>query len=173
MRAWKNDRNLHGKHHNIHPNKYTLSGYWSGSIDLQKAFDTVNVDILHIKLESFGIGRVEHQWFQNYLSGRSHWNHYLIPDAVRGRYWAIRYSWNMPVWNFFFLADLSCADLFSIVSMLLCSCCVLCNCQKCMTSQHTLWRHHLTFYTIYEWMTQWYILLLHCFNCYFPLSLEL
>ncbi len=37
-------------------------------------------------------------------------NLYLIPDAVRGRYCTIRYSWNiMPVWNYFlFLADLPC-----------------------------------------------------------------
>ncbi len=49
---------------------------------------------------------------------------YLIPDAVRGRYCTIRYPWNiMPVRNYFlFLVDLPCADLFSIVSMLLCSC---------------------------------------------------
>ncbi len=43
---------------------------------------------------------------------------YLIPDAVRGRYWAIRYSWNiMPVWNnFVCLADPPyAAGLYSIV----------------------------------------------------------
>ncbi len=36
-------------------------------IDLQKAFD--NVHNLLVKLTSFGIGGVEHQWFQSYLSG--------------------------------------------------------------------------------------------------------
>ncbi len=40
-------------------------------IDLQKAFDTVDVDILLATLISFGIRGVEHQWFQCYLSGRS------------------------------------------------------------------------------------------------------
>ncbi len=40
-------------------------------IDLQKAFDTVNVDILLTKLTSFGIKGAEHQWLQSYLSGRS------------------------------------------------------------------------------------------------------
>ncbi len=41
--------------------------------------------------------------------------YYLIPDAVRGRYCTIRYSWNiMPVRNYFlFLADLPCTDVFS------------------------------------------------------------
>ncbi len=38
-------------------------------IDLQKAFHTIDVDILLAKLTSFGIGRVEHQWFQSYVSG--------------------------------------------------------------------------------------------------------
>ncbi len=55
---------------------------------------------------------------------------YLIPDVVRGRYCTIRYSLNIiPVWNYFsILADLPCTDLFSIVSMLLCSCYVRGHC---------------------------------------------
>jgi len=40
-------------------------------IDLRKAFDTVDVDILLAKLPSFGIMDVEHRWFQSYLTGRS------------------------------------------------------------------------------------------------------
>ncbi len=86
---------------------------------------------------------------------------YLIPDAVRSRYCTIRYSWNiMPVRNYFlFLADLSCADLFSIVSMLLCNCYVLGHCWMCVwhhnTSHNTLWLH-ITFHMIYEWIAQWY-----------------
>ncbi len=38
---------------------------------------------------------------------------YLIPNAVRGRYCTIRYSWNiMPVWNYFlFLEDLPYKDV--------------------------------------------------------------
>ncbi len=40
-------------------------------IDLHKAFDTVDVDILSAKLLSFGIEEVKHQWFQSYLTGRA------------------------------------------------------------------------------------------------------
>ncbi len=40
-------------------------------IDLMKAFDTVDVHIFLAKLTRFGIGGVEHQWCQSYLSGRS------------------------------------------------------------------------------------------------------
>ncbi len=39
-------------------------------IDLHKAFDNVDLDILLAKLPSFGIEGVEHQWFQSYLNGR-------------------------------------------------------------------------------------------------------
>ncbi len=40
-------------------------------IDLRNAFDAFDIDILLAKLTSFGLGGVEHQWFQSYLSGRS------------------------------------------------------------------------------------------------------
>ncbi len=40
-------------------------------IDLQKAFDTVDVNILLVKLPSLGITEMEHKWFKSYLSGRS------------------------------------------------------------------------------------------------------
>ncbi len=39
-------------------------------IDLRKAFETVDVNILLAKLPSFGITGMEHKWFKNYLSGR-------------------------------------------------------------------------------------------------------
>ncbi len=39
-------------------------------IDLGKAFDTVDLDILLAKLPSFGIEGVEHQWFRSYLTSR-------------------------------------------------------------------------------------------------------
>ncbi len=40
-------------------------------IDLQKAFDTVDVNILLAKLPSFDITGMEHKWFKGNLSGRS------------------------------------------------------------------------------------------------------
>ena len=40
-------------------------------IDLRKAFDTVNHDILLQKLPGFGIRNMELNWFKSYLSGRS------------------------------------------------------------------------------------------------------
>jgi len=46
--------------------KYTIGIY----LDLQKAFDAVNHDILLYKLSNFGIREVVYQWFKNYLSDR-------------------------------------------------------------------------------------------------------
>ena len=40
-------------------------------IDLQKAFDTVNHDILLHKLDHYGIRGLPNKWFQSFLSGRS------------------------------------------------------------------------------------------------------
>ena len=39
-------------------------------IDLRKAFDTVDTDILLAKLKGFGVTSIEHQWFWSYLTCR-------------------------------------------------------------------------------------------------------
>ena len=39
-------------------------------VDLRKAFDTVNTDILLAKLEKGGIRNIVFNWCQNYLAGR-------------------------------------------------------------------------------------------------------
>ena len=53
-------------HSNMDNRKY-LCGIF---IDLKKAFDTVNHEILLIKLEHYGIRGVLNSWFRSYLSDR-------------------------------------------------------------------------------------------------------
>ena len=50
----------------IDDKEYTMGVF----LDLSKAFDTVNHNILLYKLEHFGIRGVVLEWFQNYLSNR-------------------------------------------------------------------------------------------------------
>jgi retron-type reverse transcriptase len=40
-------------------------------VDLQKAFDTVNHDILIVKLDHYGIRGTSNHWFSSYLNSRS------------------------------------------------------------------------------------------------------
>lgn len=40
-------------------------------LDLQKAFDTVSIPILLTRLENVGIRGIAHEWFSDYLSGRT------------------------------------------------------------------------------------------------------
>ena len=47
-------------------NKETVLGIY---FDLQKAFDTVNHDILLYKLHNYGVRGVVYDWFKNYLTG--------------------------------------------------------------------------------------------------------
>jgi hypothetical protein len=39
-------------------------------LDLRKAFDTINYDILSWKLYNYGIRRITHRWFSSYLENR-------------------------------------------------------------------------------------------------------
>ena len=77
---YKHQYGFRGKHGTSHPlihftnnvqnalnnNKINLSIF----IDLKKAFDTVNFDILLDKLNSYGIKNTENNWFTNYLANR-------------------------------------------------------------------------------------------------------
>ena len=77
---YKHQYGFRGKHGTSHPlihftknvhealnnNKFNLSIF----IDLKKAFDTVNFDILINKLSLYGIKNIENNWFKNYLNDR-------------------------------------------------------------------------------------------------------
>ena len=52
--------------HSFDENKFTLRVF----IDLSKAFDTVNHEILITKLENYGVRGSNIKWYSNYLEGR-------------------------------------------------------------------------------------------------------
>ena len=53
-------------HHNLDNNNLVCGVF----IDLEKAFDTVNHDILIKKLDFYGIRGISNKWFKSYLSNR-------------------------------------------------------------------------------------------------------
>ena len=72
-------------------------------LDLAKAFDSINHNILDQKLKKYGIRYTEHKWFMSYLSGRQQLT--IINDkrseqlpeeplgSHRGQYWVRYYSY--------------------------------------------------------------------------------
>ena len=78
-------------------------------IDLQKAFDTVNNDILLSKLSHYGIRGVAFDWFKSYLNARTQ---YATINSERSEIQTIKYGVPQgsiigPLLFFIYIIDLS------------------------------------------------------------------
>ena len=62
-------------------------------LDIKKAFDTVNHNILIKKLEYYGIGGTVLKWFKNYLTGRYQCTKVCGNCADCSYVWSVNYVW--------------------------------------------------------------------------------
>jgi hypothetical protein len=87
-------------------------------IDLKKAFETVNFDILLSKLHHYGVRNAEQQWFKNYLTNRFQYCtvHGKSSEKLQVKCGIPTGSVAGPLLFIIFVNDLPCAtDFFSIL----------------------------------------------------------